>query len=383
VRTRERPALQQRRRVLKDRCVRLDELEKQATRQLPPPVSEYFNQGASAGLATSAAPAAWDKLRFRPRVLRDVSGVRTATRVLGHELATPILIAPTTLQRAAHPDGEVATARAAAAAGSLMVVSSNAGSDFGDIAATGARWWLQAYILRDRGLTTAMLQRGRDAGASAIVLTVDTPVVGCKRNAGQPVWDVVPEDLLRVNLDTRGLPESALDKADDLTPDAIGWLHEVTGLPVVVKGILRADDARTAAAAGAAAIYVSNHGGRQLDQAIATADALPEIAAAVQGTGAEVYVDGGLRRAEHVLAALALGARAAFLGRPVLWALTAGRATGTPVAAAGHADDENQIGRGGSAGVAALLTELTDELVQVMMLAGARDAAELTADLVC
>jgi 4-hydroxymandelate oxidase len=370
--------------VLKDRCVRLDELEQQATRRLPPPVSEYFNQGASAGLTTSAAPAAWDRLRFRPRMLRDVSGVRTTTHVLGHKLATPILIAPTTLQRAAHPDGEVATARAAAAAGSLMVVSSNAGSDFRDIAATGAQWWLQAYVLRDRGLTTAMLQRGRDAGASAIVLTADTPVVGRKRTAGQPVWDVVPENLLRANLDTQALPESALDKADDLTPDAIGWLHEVTGLPVVVKGVLRGDDARTVVAAGAAAVYVSNHGGRQLDQAIATADALPEIAAALDGTGAEVYVDGGLRRAEHVLAALALGARAAFLGRPVLWALTAGRLTAAPAgaAAAGHAGDEDQVGRGGSAGVAALLTELTEDLAQVMMLAGARDIAGLTADLV-
>jgi 4-hydroxymandelate oxidase len=376
--------------------MRLDELEQHATRQLPPPVSEYFNQGASAGLATSEAPVAWDRVRFRPRILRDVSAVRTATRVLGQELATPILIAPTTLQRAAHPDGEVATARGAAAAGSLMVVSSNSGSDFGDIAATGVQWWLQAYVLRDRGLTTAMLQRGREAGASAIVLTVDTPVVGRKRYAGQPVWDVVPEHLLRANFDVGGLPEAALDKADDLTPDAIGWLHEVTGLPVIVKGVLRDDDARTLVAAGAAAVYVSNHGGRQLDQAIATAGALPEIAAAVAGTGAEVYVDGGLRRAEHVLAALALGARAIFLGRPVLWALAAGGAAREgEVGAAREADEAgtagqagtarvaDEAGQGGAAGVAALLTTLTDDLAHVMKLAGARDVTELTADLVC
>ncbi len=353
--------------MLQYRSVWLDELQEKAARRLPAPVSEYYNQGASAGLTTSGAPAAWDRLRFRPRMLRDVSGVSTATRVLGHEVATPVLIAPTTLQRAAHPDGEVATARAAAAARSLMVVSSNAGTAFEDIAATGVQWWVQAYVVRDRGLTTAMLQRGRDAGATAVVLTMDTPVVGRKRNAGLPVWDVVPDEFMRANLDATGLPASALDKADDLTPDTIGWLREITGLPVVAKGVLRDDDARTVVAAGAAAVYVSNHGGRQLDQAVATADALPPIAAAVAGTGAEVYVDGGLRRAEHVLAALALGASAVFLGRPVLWALSAGGADG----------------EGGSAGVADLLAGMSDDLAHVMMLAGARDTSELSADLVC
>jgi 4-hydroxymandelate oxidase len=359
--------------VLKDRLVRLDELRELATRKLPPPVSEYFNQGASAEIATSAAVAAWDRIRLRPRILRDVSAIGTAAAVLGHEVATPVLIAPTTLQKAAHPEGEVAVARAAAAAGSLTVVSSNSGSNFGDIAATGATWWLQAYVLRDRGLTTAVLQRGREAGASAIVLTADTPVVGSKVNAGRPVWDVVPEDVLRVNLDVGTLPASALDKADDLTPDAIDWLRAVTGLPVVVKGVLRGDDARTVTAAGAAAVYVSNHGGRQLDQAVATADALPEVVAALAGTGAEIYVDGGVRRAEHVLAALALGANAVFLGRPVLWALAAG----------GAATSLGQAGQGGSDGVQALLTKLTDDLVHVMKLAGARNLAELTPDLVC
>jgi 4-hydroxymandelate oxidase len=346
--------------------VRVDELEQRATSQLPAPVAEYFNQGSMAGVATGAAPAAWDRLRLRPRVLRDVSSVATATTVLGQELATPVLIAPTTLQKAAHPDGEVATARAAGAAGSLMVVSSNAGTPFADIAAAGAPWWLQVYVLRDRGLTIEMLQRGVEAGARALALTVDTPVVGFKRNAGPPVWEAVPEAVLRVNIDFRRRPEAALDKADDVTPDTIGWLHDMTGLPVVVKGVLRGDDARTAVTAGAAAVWVSNHGGRQLDQAIATADALPEVAGALAGTGAEVYVDGGLRRAEHILAALALGARAVFLGRPVLWALTAGGPTAT----------------GGCEGVRELLTGLTDDLAHVMKLAGARDIAGLTPDLV-
>ena len=346
--------------------MQLDELAERAAGRWPAPVSEYFNQGATAGISTSAAPGAWDRLRLRPRVLRDVSSVSARTSVLGHEVAAPILVAPTALQRAAHPDGELATARGAAAAGSLMVLSSNSGTPVDAIAATGAAWWLQAYVLRDRGLTTAMLQSAREAGAGAVVLTVDTPVVGRKYNAGQQAFDIVPPDFLRARLYGSDVPWSTLDKAEDLTPDSIGWLHDVTGLPVVVKGVLRHDDARTAVAAGAAALWVSNHGGRQLDQSIATADALPEVVAAVMGSGAEVYVDGGLRRAEHVLAALALGARAVFLGRPVLWALAAGGDTG----------------EGGADAVAWLLSGMAADLRHAMTLAGARDVGELTPDLV-
>jgi 4-hydroxymandelate oxidase len=344
----------------------MDELQRIATERLPPPVSEYFNQGAADGVSTAVATAAWERIRFRPRILRDVSSVSTAATVLGHDLATPVCVAPTALHRAAHPMGEIATARGTAAAGSLMQVSANAGMTFEQIGATGVHWWLQAYVLRDRGLTRAMLQRARDSGASAVVLTADTPVVGRKDNAGPSVWDAVPADYLLANIDQRGLPDAALEKADDLTPDTIGWLRDVTGLPVVVKGVLRADDARIAVSAGAAGVQVSNHGGRQLDLAVATADALPEIVAAIQGSGAEVYVDGGIRRAEHVLAALALGASAVFIGRPVLWALAAG----------------GESGEGGADGVAELLTALTDDLSQVMILAGARTVGEITGDLV-
>jgi 4-hydroxymandelate oxidase len=347
------------------RLDQLDELEELAHRSLPPPVSEYIRQGAFTGLTTAAAPAAWDQIRFRPRMLRDVSKVQTQSAVLGHDVAAPVLVAPWTLQRAAHPDGELATARAVAATGSLMVVSSNAGSRFEDIAATGARWWLQPYILKDRALTVAMMQRGVAAGAAAVVLTVDTPVVGRKLNAGLPVWDVVPGEFMRVNIDTPDT-DVALDKADDLTLDSIGWLAEVTGLPVVVKGVLRGDDAAAMVAAGAAAVWVSNHGGRQLDQAVATAVALPQVAEAVAGTGAEVYVDGGVRKAEHVLAALALGARAVFLGRPVAWSLAAG------------GPDHG----GGAAGVTELLAAFGADLAHVMALAGARDVTELTRDLI-
>jgi 4-hydroxymandelate oxidase len=343
----------------------MDELRRIATERLPGPVSEYFNQGAADGISAAAATGAWDRIRFRPRILRDVSRVSTATTVLGHGLSTPVGVAPTAMHRGAHPMGEVATARGAAAAGALMQVSTNCGVTFEQIGATGVWWWLQSYIWRDRGLTKEVLQRAVDAGAAAIVLTADTPVVGRKHNAGQSVYDVVPDEYIRANVDPGGLPDSALEHADDLTPDTIGWLRDLTGLPVVVKGVLRADDARTVVSAGAAAVQVSNHGGRQLDQAVATADALPDIVTAIHGSGAEIYVDGGIRRGEHVLAALAMGARAVLVGRPVLWALTAG----------------GESGEGGADGVAELLRTLTDEVKEVMTLAGARTVEEITSDL--
>ncbi len=346
--------------------MRLDDLHDRALRRMQPEVAEHFDQGAGAGLTVGEAAAAWDRLRLRPRILRDVSSVSTAASVLGHQLATPVLVAPTAMQRAAHPDGEVGTARAVAAAGSLIEVSTNSGSRFADIGATGSPWWLQVYVLRDRGLTRAILDRAVAAGASALVLTVDTPIVGRKRNAGKTIWEVVPEEFLLVNVEDARVAADGLDKADDLTPDVIGWLREATGLPVVVKGVLRADDARVVVSAGASAVQVSNHGGRQLDLAISTAEALPEIAAALAGSGAEVYVDGGIRQAEHVLAALALGANGVFIGRPVLWALAAG----------GPSE------QGGSDGVLALLNEFTDELGHVMKLAGARAISEITPDLV-
>jgi 4-hydroxymandelate oxidase len=346
--------------------MRLDDLHDRALRRLQPEVAEHFDQGAGAGLSVGEAAAAWDRLRLRPRVLRDVSRVSTAATVLGHQLTTPVMVSSASMQRAAHPDGEVATARAAAAAGSLMEVSTNSGSKFAKIGATGVPWWLQVYVLRDRGLTRSILESAVEAGASALVLTVDTAIVGRKHNAGKTVWEVVPEDYLLVNIEGSTVPADGLDKADDLTPDIIGWLRDATGLPVVVKGVLRADDARIAVAAGASAVQVSNHGGRQLDLAVSTAQALPEIVAALAGSGAEVYVDGGIRRSEHVLAALALGATGVFVGRPVLWALAAGGTSG----------------QGGCDGVLELLREFTDELGHVMMLAGACSISELTPDLV-
>lgn len=327
----------------------IDGLEQEATGLLPESVARYFRQGSGSGLSAAEAEHAWRGIRLRPRVLTDVSNVSPAASVLGTPLTVPVAIAPTTLQRHADPDGEVAMARAAAAAGTLVCVSSNAGSTYAEISAAGAPWWLQAYVLADRGLTVAMLARAVQAGARAIVVTVDTPVVGSKQDDGPTVWDETPTEFLHANHDVslRAADHLALEKATDLTPDVIGWLGERTGLPVVVKGVLRGDDARRAVDAGAAAVWVSNHGGRQLDQAVATRWALPEVAAAVAGK-AEIYVDGGVRRGVDVLTAHALGADAVFVGRPALWALAVG----------------------GSHGVVRLLSELREELIEAMTLAG-------------
>jgi 4-hydroxymandelate oxidase len=326
----------------------VDGLEEEARQLLPVPVHRYYSQGAADEFTVGEAVAAWKAMRFRPRILVDVSSIDIATTVLGIDLPSPIAIAPSSLQMHAHADGEVEMGRGAAAAQTLMCVSSNSGQPFADIAAAAGPWWVQAYVLRDRGLTRAMLERAVAAGARAVVFTADTPVVAAKREQGDSVWGVTPDVFLHANEDFEGVSHTAIEKASDLSPDDVGWLGEVTGLPVVVKGVLRPDDATVAVAAGAAAVWVSNHGGRQLDRSISTAEALGPVAEAV-GDSAEVFVDGGIRDGRDVLAALALGARCAFVGRPALWALAT---------------------RGGQ-GVADLLALLTEELVEAMTLAGA------------
>ena len=326
-------------------------LEERARASLPASVFEYAATGARDGV--SAREAGWSRVRFLPHVLRDVTDVSLSATLLGVASPVPWGVAPTTLQRAVHPDGELAMARACAAAGTVMVVSSNSGTPFADIGATGVRWWLQAYLPADRTLAEPMLERAVAAGAEAVALTVDTPVVGTKYATGdEVVWDVVDRAMLRVNFDPGHDDLPGAEKATDLGPHDLGWLAEVSGLPVVVKGVLRADDARRCVQAGAAAIWVSNHGGRQLDRAVTTASALPGIVVAVAGD-AEVYVDGGVRSGLDVLAALALGANAVFLGRLPVWALVEGEA-----------------------GVARLHAELVDETTEAFRLAGCRAVAD-------
>lgn len=319
---------------------------------LPPAVFEYLGQGAGESLSAAEAVAAWHAVRLRPHVMRDVTRVDLSTDVLGRRTPLPWGVAPTTLQRAVHPDGELAMARACASAGALMVVSSNAGTRFSDIGSTGVRWWLQGYLPADRSLAEPMLARAVAGGAEAVVLTVDTPVVGTKRAAGPSVWDVVDPALLRVNFEQGHDQRPGSDKAQDLGPQDVGWLGEHTGLPVVVKGVLRPDDARRSVQAGARAVWVSNHGGRQLDRAAATVSCLADVVDAVDGE-AEVYVDGGLRSGLDVLCALSMGARAVFLGRLPIWCLVEGER-----------------------GVARMHHELTEQTREAFRLAGCPSVAD-------
>ena len=336
----------------------LSALEEQARARLPAPVFEYVVQGAREGTSAARAPGTWGSVRLRPHVLRDVTQVSLGTELLGSRVEVPWGVAPTTLQRAIHPDGELAMARATAQAGGLMVVSSNAGTPFADIGATGVRWWLQAYLPADRTLAAPMLDRAVAAGASAVVLTVDTPVVGTKYTAGRVVWDLVDPALLRVNFDEGYADQPGADKALDLGPHDLDWLAERTGLPVVVKGVLRADDAVRCVHAGARGVWVSNHGGRQLDRADDTAAALSDVLDAV-GRDAQVYVDGGVRSGLDAVAALSRGAAAVFLGRLALYALT-----------------------DGEQGVARMHREMALQVTEAMRLCGCRtvaDVATLTA----
>ena len=302
----------------------LDGLEQRARHTVPPHVLEYVLQGGGASITASEASAAWREVRLAPRVLRDVTTVDLTTRLLDRDYRVPWGVAPTTLQRSVHRDGELAMARACADTGSLLVVSSNAGTRFAEIGETGVGWWLQAYLPSNRELAGPLLARAVAAGARAVVLTVDTPVVGSKvTESGRSVFDLVPARQLRVNFDDGYDAQPGAEKAMDLGPADIAWLREQTRLPVVVKGVLRGDDARPCVDAGAAAVWVSNHGGRQLDRSVSTATALPIVRAAV-GESVEVYVDGGLTSGLDILTALALGADAAFAGRAPLLALADG-----------------------------------------------------------
>ena len=332
----------------------LETLEQRARDRLPGSVLEYVLQGARESVTASEAVAAWRAVRLLPRVLHDVTHVDTSVSLLGHDLQVPWGVAPSTLQRAIHPDGELAMARACAAAGSVMVVSSNAGTPFSEIGATGVHWWLQAYLPSDRTLAEPMLERAVAAGARAVVLTVDTPGVGTKyATPGTPlIWQTVDPAMLRVNFDPGYDHQPGAEKALDLGPHDIGWVAARAGLPVVVKGVLRPEDALRCVQAGAGGVWVSNHGGRQLDRTATTASCLPAVVETV-GDRAEVYVDGGIRTGLDVVSALALGARAVFLGRSPLLALL-----------------------DGADGVARLHRELLAQTVETLRLAGCRTAAD-------
>jgi 4-hydroxymandelate oxidase len=277
---------------------------------------EYFRGGAGDESTLRENRAAFDRLKLQPRVLVDVTTVDTSTTVLGTPIAAPVLVAPVALQKLAHPDGEAATARAAAAAGTIMVLSTSATMRPAPVAAAadGAPRWFQIYVFRDRGVTQALIDEACASGYSALVLTVDVPILGRREGALRTGFHI-PDEL-----------EVAGDIFDDIDPSVswrdVEWIAG-HGLPVVLKGILTPEDALTAVEHGAAGVVVSNHGGRQLDGVPASIEALPRVAEALDGR-CEVLLDSGVRRGVDVLRALALGARAVLVGRAAVYALAAG-----------------------------------------------------------
>lgn len=313
----------------------LHEYEVAARALLPPAVWDFLAGGSLDEVTLRANRAAFDCWRLLPRVLRGVREVATATTVLGQPVALPVLVAPTGRQRLCHEAGERATARAARDAGTIYTMSTATTFPLEEVAAEAGPWWFQLYVYRDRAITRDLVLRAAAAGAAAIVLTVDVPQRG-RREAEERRQYAMPSEVATVHLAAPAealIPTAAVKSELARIVNAVhepalrwsdlDWLASLSPLPILLKGVLHPDDARQAVDYGMRAIVVSNHGGRQLDSAVATLDALPAVVAAVAGR-VEVLLDGGVRRGGDVLKALALGARAVLVGRPVLWGLAVG-----------------------------------------------------------
>ncbi|WP_439587070.1 alpha-hydroxy acid oxidase [Hydrogenophaga sp.] len=343
--------------------------EHQARETLDEKTWAYLFGAAADELTHGRNLEAWRELALLPRVLRPLAGGHTRIELFGHERPHPILVAPMAYHRLAHPEGELATALAAAALGAGLVVSTQASCRLEDVAGTflpgtdRGPLWFQLYLQPDRAFTRDLVRRAEAAGYEALVLTVDAPVQGA-RDRERRTGFRLPAGVRAVNLDGMRLPpsptlgptQSAL--FDDLllhapTWEDVSWLRSITRLPVLLKGVLHAEDAALAIEHGASGLIVSNHGGRTLDTAITTAAALPALAQTVQGR-VPLLVDGGIRRGTDVLKAMALGASAVLVGRPVLHGLA----------------------NAGAQGVAHVLRLLRDELEIAMALTGCRTLAE-------
>src|SRR5262245_39910407 len=332
-----------------ERPVTLDEWEAAARTVLPPGVFHYIAGGAGAERTLAANEAAFDRWSIWPSMLRGSGDPDPSAAVLGTPFAFPVGIAPWAFQWQVHADGEAGTARAAAALGVPVGVSSTVLDAREDVASSGAARWWQLYIWRDRGATADLLHRAEAAGYRALVWTVDVPALG-RRHRDTRSGYALP-------VGPAGTPQ---EFEPSLTWDDLGWIRaQAPSLPVIVKGIVRDDDARAAVDHGADAIVVSNHGGRQLDRAPASLDALPGVVDAVQGR-VPVLVDGGIREGADALIALALGAAAVLVARPTAWGLAVG----------------------GQAGVEEVLTFLRDGFVSAMANAGGRTVADITRELV-
>lgn len=344
----------------------VEEFEAIARDRLEKPVYDYYAGGADDEITVRANREAFARLCLKYRVLIDVSRVDLSAELLGVPLALPLILAPTALHRMAHPEGENATARAAAAAGTLLTLSTVSSVPLEEVAAAapaGARWF-QLYCFGDRAATEGLVRRAHRAGYRAIVLTVDVPILGRReRDLRNPF--VLPEGVRAAHFEETprtaagNSPLSSMINQPSLSWKDLAWIRGLSPLPLVLKGIVRGDDAARAIGEGAAAVWVSNHGGRQLDTSIPTAQALSEVVRAVDGR-VPVIVDGGIRRGTDVLKALALGASAAAVGRPQLWGLAAG----------------------GEEGVRRVLEMLRDELALAMALSGSRTLSEIDGSLV-
>jgi isopentenyl diphosphate isomerase/L-lactate dehydrogenase-like FMN-dependent dehydrogenase len=332
--------------------------ERLAAERLDAGAHGYYAGGAGDELTLRDNVAAFQCWQLRPRVLVDVAGCTTATTVLGHDLALPVIVAPVAFQRVAHPDGEVGMARAARAAGTVMCLSTLATSTAEQVAETGAQRWFQLYVFRDEYVTADLVARARASGFTALVLTVDTPVVG-RRERDHRTGFTIPSEITVASLGQGGVTpaEAFAQMSESVSWRDVERLAAEAGLPVIVKGVLTAEDARLACEHGAAGLVVSNHGGRQLDGVAATIDALPEVVEAVDGR-IEVLLDGGVRRGTDVVKALALGARAVLAGRAPLWGLAVD----------------------GEAGARTVLELLREEILIALKLVGCSSPADVTRD---
>jgi 4-hydroxymandelate oxidase len=349
----------------------LDDWERDARALLPAMTADYYAGGARDEGTLAANRAGWRRYALRHRILTDVSTTDLRASAAGLPLAAPILAAPTAFHALAHPEGERATARGVAAAGSAMILSTLSTAPVEEVVAAAAGAVLfQLYVYRDRGATDAIVDRVRAAGCKALVLTADAPVLGTRFRDVKNGFHL-PPGLSLPNAAPAGRTlggvagDSGLARyvAEQLDP-SVSWADlerflARAGLPVWLKGVVRGEDAARAVGAGVAGLVVSNHGGRQLDHGVSTARALPEVVDAVGGR-IPVWVDGGVRRGTDVAVALGLGASGVLLGRPVLWGLALE----------------------GADGVRHVLTQLQGELREAMRLMGAPTLATLTRDLV-
>jgi 4-hydroxymandelate oxidase len=327
----------------------VDDFEPAARERLPADVYDFYAGGAGDEWTLAENRRAFDDWVIRPRMLTGAYPPDPSTEILGTRIDFPVLVAPWAYQRMAHPDGELATARAAERAGTIMMVSSTTAEFLEDVAAASsfAKWW-QLYLYTDRALAQDLLQRVEAAGYTTVCLTVDFPVAGLRHRDTRSGFTM-----------PIGLPDSELIFEPSLTWDDLAWIRERSSLPLLLKGILTAEDARLAIEHGVDGIVVSNHGGRQLDGVMAGITALPEVVDAVQGR-VPVVVDGGVRRGADVLKALALGASAVAVARPACWGLAVD----------------------GEEGVCAVLGILRAEFENAMALAGVHSVADVGPSLV-